>query len=134
MPCKQQVKVTYDKKKHPLTYELLCSGQCDDDKKDCKRKEVPSGKPNETKQFCACNEGKGDEPLDCHIVLYTVKTKRSEEHYFTCEIDKTKKCPAGQKCVAVPVERDPFPDDATATLAYYFECRCVDEDKTWPEK
>ena len=139
MPCSQQVKVTYDKDKRPIKYELLCSGQCDDDKKDCKRKEEEKivDKKHVTREFCACNEGKADEPLTCHIVLYTVRKKKGEkviEQYFKCEVDDKNKCPDGQKCAPWVVGTKRFDDDPEKTEANFFECQCVPEDKVWREK
>jgi hypothetical protein len=141
MACVQQVVVTYDENKKPLTYELQCTGKCDDGT-DCKPKAVadkPDKKGDVTREFCACKE---DESEKCHIVLYTVtkkgKPKEIVEQYFKCEHAKKQKCPDKTTCAAIVVGRDPFPgdkdNDDDRYQKLYFECGCWSEDEVWRGK
>ena len=133
MPCKQTVKVTYDKKGNVVKMELNCQGTCDDDGTKCKKVEVPIGLTGSTRAFCACKEGKGDEPWDCHIVLYTYKDDKGRVTYqFTCE--NRNPCPNKDvKLVCGPKPLD-FPTEPDKIETLEFECGCVEESEVWHPK
>src|SRR5438128_425337 len=136
MPCTQQVVVTYDKKKKPLSYRLECSGKCADGT-ECKPKSETDDDTHTTREYCACKGGNGDESKPCHIVLYTVKNKagRTIEQYFKCESDPAEKCPDGKKCFPKIVGHTPFDDDPTKYKERFFECGCwPEDDDVWREK
>jgi hypothetical protein len=116
---------------------LICEGECDD-KTACKKKpeEKLVGKIHVTREFCACNNGEGEEDKKCHIVLYTERKKKGgkiEQQYFKCEWDDKNKCPDKTKCAARPHSNGMFEDDPEKLKWMEFECACVPEDEAWPE-
>lgn len=132
MACTQTVKVTYDKKKNPARYELLCAGTCADGNA-CKKKTTTDASGS-TREYCRCTNGEDDT---CHIVLYTVRKKpggKVEDTYFQCEWDPNAACPAATpKCVPVPVRSGTFADDPDSIEWMEFECQCVKEAQAGPK-
>lgn len=134
MACTQIVRVTYDKKRNPTSMKLICTGNCAD-KTPCGTKEETNAATGITKEFCACNGGKGDESEDCHIVLYTVrKHGKVVDRYFECVASTKTPCEKKKTCAPVPVGNGSYEDDPEKLEWMEFECECVSEDEVWPKK
>jgi len=139
MPCDARVKVTYDKDGKVTNMELLCGDVKCDDGTACKPNPATNDKKgSDNRQYCACKDGKGDEPTECHIVLYTVRNKAGKvtDRYYKCEPeDKPDKkvCPANQVCAPLPVANNFFEDDPEKLEWVEIKCQCQSKDDVYPE-